>query len=166
VRLASYLWQFYLPRLPGQGRWTEGYPVFDVWIRQTWAAFGWLEVQFRHGVYVVFAAVTIAVAVAACVALWRARRRIDRALLAFLALAVLCLLVALHWTDYHQLREGRPFMQGRYLFPLVALAGAAAACALHTVPERRRRATAGAALGALCAFNAACFVLVLERFYA
>ena len=47
---ASYLWQFYLPKLPFQ----TGYPqlsewpprAYEFWIEKSWGAFGWLEVRW------------------------------------------------------------------------------------------------------------------------
>ena len=70
-------------------------------------------------------------------AIWQRRGQINRALLAFFALAaaVLCLLLGLHLSEYAVLRETNGLInQGRYLFPLIPLAGLAAAAALTVVP--------------------------------
>ena len=63
----DYIWQFYLPRLPGtiRERVTPGLSVYDVWIREGWGTFGWLDVSMTRWVYHVLAGVTALVAVAA-----------------------------------------------------------------------------------------------------
>lgn len=163
--LLSYVWQYYLPRVPGQNDLTAGpgYPAFQVWIKQGWAAFGWLEIRFPDNVYRALGILTAAIGAAAAVTVWRARRRIDLAVAAFLALVVVSLLGGLHWTDYH-LPSG--FMQARYVFPLAGLFGCALAAAVALLPERRRPVAVGAALGGLFVFHVVSFGLVAERFYA
>jgi 4-amino-4-deoxy-L-arabinose transferase-like glycosyltransferase len=167
--LISYVWQYYLPRLPGMDRSVAadiGYPAFRVWIVLGWAAFGWLEVRFAVGVYRVLALLTAVVGVAALVAIWRNRRKVDLAVLAFLAVATLALLAGLHWSDYHVLKAGGRFMQGRYIFPVVGLMGAALALAVTLVPARLRAGAVGAIVGGLFVFHMLALGLALERFYA
>ena len=60
----SYLWQYYLPRLPFQTDFQtpfRGYPLLQVWIKQGWASFGWLEVKFPDWVYRVLGVLTMAI---------------------------------------------------------------------------------------------------------
>jgi 4-amino-4-deoxy-L-arabinose transferase-like glycosyltransferase len=167
--LASYLWQYYLPRTPVQSSFhgVSGYPLLQVWITQGWATFGWLEVKFDPWVYRILALITVAIAAAALVALWRARARVDRRVLAFLGVTFVILLLGLHWTDYHQLKQqGQPFMQGRYLFPVISVFGLTLAAALSIIPLRLRPAAAGVALGGLLVFHLFALGLVVVRFYA
>jgi hypothetical protein len=167
--LASYMWQYYLPRTPAQTSFhgVNGYPLLQVWITQGWATFGWLEVKFDPQVYRILALVTVGIVGAALVALFRARSRVDRRVLAFLGVTLVILLLGLHWTDYHQLKEeGRPFMQARYLFPMVGVFGLTLAAALSLVPVRVRAAATGVALGGLFVFHLFALGLVLVRFYA
>jgi hypothetical protein len=167
--LASYIWQYYLPRTPAQTSFhgVSGYPLLQVWITQGWATFGWLEVKFDPWVYRILALVTVGIAAAALLALFRARARVDRRVVAFLGVTFLILLLGLHWTEYHQLKEqGRPFMQGRYVFPMIGLFGLTLAAALSLVPVRVRAAATGAALGGLLVFHLFALGLVLVRFYA
>jgi hypothetical protein len=124
---ASYLWQFYLPRTPLQTDYAfplaPTLPVYDTWVKTSWAAFGWLETRFPEPVYLVLAGISLLVAVAATVAVWRARRRVDRGVLAFLAVTLGALLAGLHWTDYKLIEAGTAgFVQGRYLFPVIGSA--------------------------------------------
>jgi 4-amino-4-deoxy-L-arabinose transferase-like glycosyltransferase len=166
----SYLWQYYLPRLPFQQPFSipgDHLPAYDVWLKTGWAAFGWLEVRFPEWVYVVLTAVTLAIAVVALAQIWGARRRVDLAVLAFLALVCVTLLAGLHWTEFKMLGSGRgAFNVGRYLLPLVGIAGLAVALSVRAFAPARRPALAGAWLTSLFVLNLFSFGLVIERFYA
>ena len=167
---ASYLWQFYLPRLPFQ-RPLHGLvelPVYSVWLKTSWAAFGWLEIRFPDAVYGLFAAISLATFAAAGVAVRRGRIRIDRTVLAFFAVAAAVLLVGLHWLDYRALVTGHggARIQGRYLLPLLPIAGVAVAAALTNLGSRGRTIGAGALLGGLAALQLASLGIVAGRFYA
>ena len=169
--LLSYLWQFYLPKLPFQQEFTgfPPLPVYDFWIKQGWGAFGSLEVKLPEPVYLVLAAVTAATLVGGLVALVRAGRagRVDWAVPAFFAVVALGLLGGLHWTEYRLLvAVGGPFSQGRYLLPLVPLAGLAAAATLTLVPPRRRGAVLVAGIAGLLAVQTLSLAVVIGRFYA
>jgi 4-amino-4-deoxy-L-arabinose transferase-like glycosyltransferase len=168
--LLSYLWQFYLPKLPFQNNLPiagNHLPVYDVWLSTGWAAFGWLEVRFPGWVYLVFLVVTVGVAGLALAGLWRARRRVDLAVVAFLALVALTLLAGLHWTEYRMLSSGQgPFNNGRYLLPLVGIAGLAVATALRWLRPAARSLGVAGTLAALLVLNVLSLGLCLERFYA
>ena len=166
---ASYLWQFYLPRLPFQTPFNPGphLPLYDVWLTTGWAAFGWLEVRFPGWVYVLLTAVTVVVAGFALAGLWRERRRLDLAVPAFFALVAAALLIGLHWTEYRMIKSGLgPFNTGRYLLPLVGLAGLAVGQALRWLRPAARPAGAAVALSGLFVLNLFSLGLMLERFYA
>ncbi|MEA2466096.1 MAG: hypothetical protein QOJ57_222 [Thermoleophilaceae bacterium] len=184
--LASYLWQFYLPRLPFQQDLNflypviSHYPAFQIWLAGGWANFGWSSVWFPPWVYYVFlAAVTMAalgVAVSAVRALRAApppglrrlaalRPRLPVAV--FLALIGGTLVAGLHWTDYHMYLDHRPpFLQGRYLLPAAGLLALALAQAVRAVPVRFRGAAAGAVLVGLVVLQFACLGLITARYYA
>lgn len=173
----SYVWQFYLPRLPFQHPVSfslptiSSYPAYNVWVATGWAAFGWVTVFFPRGVYGWFLAITVLVAIAAVgrgVRLVVSNRRTAaiRAVVvpvgAFLGLAALVLVVGLHYTEY-KLRS--PTLQGRYLFPLSALGGLAVALAATWLPQRARAYAVGAVLGALVLFELSCLGLVAQHYY-
>jgi 4-amino-4-deoxy-L-arabinose transferase-like glycosyltransferase len=167
--LANYLWQYYLPKLPFQEPIAQlpSLPVYDVWLKTGWAAFGWLEVRFPDPVYLLFAALVVLVAVAAGASLWRRRRSLDLSLLAFFALVALTLLASLHWRDYQEIvSQDQTLNQGRYLFPLIGLGGLAVAQALTLLPRRRRPVAAGAVAGALLVFQIWSLAITAARFYA
>lgn len=167
--LLSYVWQFYLPRLPFQddAMLPDDLPWYEVWIVKGWGAFGWLEVRFPDWVYVVLAAVTIAALVGAGAALMRRRSAGNLWPAAFFAAVTLALLAGLHWTEYRELQlEGRALLQGRYVLPLAPLGGLALAASLTLAPVRRRALLAGIALGGLAALQALSLAVTMERFYA
>lgn len=167
--LLSYVWQYYLPRLPSMDEvsFSGGYPAFQIWIKQGWAAFGWLEVRFPEPAYKAFAAITAAVGLAALAQLGRLRRRIDWPVATFLALTVAALLAGLHWTDFRNVTSGAgPFMQGRYVFPAMPLIGAAVALALTWLRGTARHVGAGAVLGGLVALQLLSLGLVTTRYFA
>jgi 4-amino-4-deoxy-L-arabinose transferase-like glycosyltransferase len=181
--LASYLWQFYLPRLPFMydQRFVfptiSHYPAYEVWLASGWASFGWVSVWFPAWVYRIFLAVVLAVSSGAGIsalrgaralrALPKPARRARWALAAFLALTVSTLLAGLHWTDFHMLVDRKaPFLQGRYLLPVGALLAVVVALAIRAVPTRFRPLGAGAVLGGLVAFQIACLGLVAAHYYA
>ncbi|HXE44433.1 MAG TPA: DUF2142 domain-containing protein [Conexibacter sp.] len=160
----SYLWQYYLPRLPFlQPAHGPGLPAFHIWIEQGTAAFGWLEVRFPHSIYVVAAGLVAAIGLAALARIVATRGRVDLDVAAFLLLAAGALLTGLHWTDFH---SATPFMQGRYIFPLVSIGGLAAALALTWLRGTARQLGAGAALGLLFLLQLLSLGLVATRFYA
>jgi 4-amino-4-deoxy-L-arabinose transferase-like glycosyltransferase len=169
-QLLSYVWQFYLPRLPSMTPSllpSDGLPAYTVWLKTGWAAFGWLEVRFASPVYVLFAAITAAVALVSLAGLWRARRTVDRAVVLFLAAVAAVLLIGLHWTEYRLLRTGAgPFNVGRYLFPLIGIGGLAVAQTLRTLRPAWRPAGAAVVLSSLLVLNVLSLALMMERFYA
>jgi 4-amino-4-deoxy-L-arabinose transferase-like glycosyltransferase len=168
--LVSYVWQYYLPRLPFMDDFptvAHTIPVYDIWIKGTWAAFGWTEVTFRNRVYIVLVLVMLATVVAAAVELWKRRAEGDKAVFAFLALVPVSLLAGLHWSEYHLIKSGAGnFNQGRYLLPLVGIAGLVLALALRRLPRQRRPLGVAVVLAGLFALQALSLGLVLERFYA
>ena len=169
IGLVNYLWQFYLPKLPFQSNVPAipRLPVYDIWLKGGWAAFGWLEVRFPNPVYVVLAAVTVGLLVGGVVVLLRRRRRDDLPLIAFFGVASLALLAGLHWIEYRTIRtEGVIFNQGRYLLPLLPLLGVSAAASLTLVPARRRALATGVLIGAAFVLQVFSLALIAGRFYA
>lgn len=172
----SYVWEYYLPRLPGQQPHYLGlpvistYPAYNIWVATGWGAFGWVTLFFDHGIYPLFLAITVLVGLAgvgrlAYAGVRRGRRASLRALpiAAFFALATVVLVGGLHLTEY---RQGGPTLQGRYLFPLAGLAGCAVALAITALPRRARPLAVGLVLAALVVFQFASLGLVAGHYYA
>lgn len=168
--LLSYLWQFYLPRLPTQSDFVffgNVPPVWDIWVKGVWGRYGWLEVKFPSPVYLLLAVATAAALGLAGLAIWRARRSVDWLVGAFLLLITATLLAGLHWTEFQQVaRGGGPLNQGRYLLPLVGVAGLVVAQALRALPPRLRPYGLAAVLGGLLVLQFSSLAMMLVRFYA
>ena len=167
---ASYLWQFYLPKLSSQTpfpRTSDDIPVFQYWVKGLWADFGWLEVHFGDTVYVVIAGAMVLVGVLGLITLVRLRSRVDLALAAFFLLVVLTTIAGLHWTEYRQFTGGATsFIQGRYLLPLAGIGGLAVALALRQFALRTRALMTAVWLAAMFALTLFSLGLGWERFYA
>jgi hypothetical protein len=177
-QFASYVWEYYLPRLPGQQLHdyyipvVSSYPAYNIWVASGWGAFGWVTLYFPHGLYPWFLAITVLVALGALTrvgrALWLRRRTPwlrSRALplaVAFGAAGFL-LLAGLHITEY---KLQSPTNQGRYLFPLAGLAGMAVALTTRWLPLRLRPAGVGTVIGALVVFQLGSLGYVAAHFYA
>lgn len=165
----SYLWQFYLPKLPFQKSFggIPKLPLYDLWLKGGWAEFGWLEVRFPEWVYGILAALSALALVGAGIAVYRRRATLDLAVAGFLATAVLVLLAGLHWTEFRTLIGGAgSFNQGRYLLPLISLGGAAVAAAISVLPARRQMLAGGLVIGGLFALELFSLAIVGGRFYA
>jgi 4-amino-4-deoxy-L-arabinose transferase-like glycosyltransferase len=165
---AGYVWQYYLPRLPFETEIPQlaGSGVYDTWLRGSWGSFGWLDVRFPDAAYWVFGALSVAAFAGAVAALARRRVRTDRAVLAFFAIALVSLPLALHLAEYESLLklEGA-INQGRYLLPLLPIAGVATAGALTNLRPARRVAAAGLVIGAMVVLQLFALGLVAGRFY-
>jgi hypothetical protein len=169
--LLSYVWQFYLPLLPFQDDFafpgSTALPVDYIWLKGAWGAFGWLEVMLPPITYDLLIGVMVAVTAGAGLTIWRTRRQTDWAVAAFLVLVPVILLAGLHWTEFQQIsRGGEPLNQGRYLLPLVGIAGLVAAQAVRALPARMRPAGVAAGIGGLLVLQLVSLGLMLDRFYA
>jgi Predicted membrane protein (DUF2142) len=154
-QLGGYLWQFYSPTDTGGFTQLPSWPLRDVWLEGTSAAFGWLEVRFPWPVYALLALLLAALVVAVV-----PRLRLSALGVAF-ALPSLALVAGLHLTELDMLLgEGKAFTQGRYLLPLLPLV------ALGVAAVVRRAALAGAVLGGLGAWQLASLAIVMARFHA
>ena len=100
-------------------------------------------------------------------ALRRIDLRRDAPLLLVFALPAFALIAGLHLTEeWFLVREHSGFTQGRYLLPLLPVAGTAVAVAFAGLPARRRAVVAGAGLGLLVVAQLASLAAVAGRFYA
>ncbi|HZO37368.1 MAG TPA: hypothetical protein VFB41_10905 [Solirubrobacteraceae bacterium] len=170
-QFASYLWQFYLPKLgflaPNP---QSGWTVRDVYIDRFYGTFAQLEVTFPawldHLLALGSAAGVVAVVVALVVHRGAVARR--RAALAVMAAAALIYILALHAAAWRNIliAPGDPILTGRYLVPLIALFGVCVAMVVSALP-RRVAGFAGAAIVSIAlVVQFAAIGAVLERFYA
>ena len=148
----SYLWQFYLPRLPSQirSRETSGLPLYTIWVEQAWGVFGWLDFGFASWLYGPLAGITATVALGTVSVLAVIRDRLCASLVAFFGLVTVSLLLGLHLTEYESIIAGEGFiMQGRYLLPLISLFGLAVGLLVTRLPFPARGPACGVILGGL-----------------
>ena len=166
----SYVRQFYLPNPRSRGAlFPSTLPVYSVWFKGAWGVFGWRQLRFAPVVFFVLAALSLAAFVAAAVAIARGRVALDLPTVAFLVLAALGLLLALHVTEYRIIfvaKERGDFNQGRYLLPLVSLGAVAVGAGLSLLRPRRRTHAVGALLGLLVTLQLLALGTIAEWFYA
>lgn len=167
---ASYLWQFYLPKLGFMGNVPgSGWTIRDVYIDRFYGTFAQLEVTFPARLNHLLALGSAALAVGAVVALTRSgavRRRSGA--LSVLVVAALAYVLALHAAAWRAMlvAPGDPVLTGRYLIPLVALVGVTVAVVIRALP-RSLVGVAGVALVAVAlAVQLAAVGSVFGRFYA
>ena len=122
----SYIWQLFLPRLPGMTTYFPGISTTHLWFDRSVGLYGWLDTPFP--VWVTNIAVIPAVAIAAlCVrALVTVRATLRRRLAELAVYAVMSVgLLALVGADSYLAPFGKAlFVEPRYLLPLLALGGA------------------------------------------
>lgn len=167
----SYLINFYLPARPPFIRdfpVLRTFPLYSVWIKTSWGAFGWLETRFPDAVYPFFALITLATFGGALVAIWRRVVRIPWAVVGFFVLMLIPLALGLHWLEYRELITLKYGIriQGRYLLPLMPIAGVAVAAALSLLAPRRRALAVGLVVGGMAALQLLSLAIVAGRFYA
>ncbi|HEX6712893.1 MAG TPA: hypothetical protein VF066_05895 [Thermoleophilaceae bacterium] len=169
---ASYLWQFYLPRLgfmtPSIG--PPDYGFREAFVDRLWGGFADLEVVQPDWLTTLMFVLTLALLVG-LVALAVQRREQLRASWADAVvplLGVVGLLLVLHLTAYRALltTPGDPIITGRHVLPLVPIFACGAALLLERLPWKPRRLVAAVALSGVVLVQLGSAGLLLERFYA
>jgi hypothetical protein len=149
----SYLWQVFLPRLPGQSAaFPEFYPGWQLWLKGFIGKFGWTVVGFSEWAYRLGAALLGLVVALAASAAVRERRVLRRRLWELLGYAAMTggLLLLIGLVALRGFAPGiSGAIQGRYLLPLLALFAALLALAARGAGERWGRAV-GVALVLVC----------------
>jgi 4-amino-4-deoxy-L-arabinose transferase-like glycosyltransferase len=169
-QFASYLWDFYLPQASFlSAHLGPSYGYRQVYIEQFYGTFGSLEVQFPRGVYDVlqWASGAGLVALVACAITARDALRRHVTSVVFGVLMLVSTLGVLHLSAYRTLlAEPEPLIQGRYLFPLLALFGLAIGFVTDVLPRRAAVFAATALLMCGVMLDLSGLGLSLARFYA
>jgi 4-amino-4-deoxy-L-arabinose transferase-like glycosyltransferase len=137
----SYIWQMYLPRLPGMTRYFRGIATYkDIWFDRSVGLYGWIDTMFPAWVDNV-ALVPAAVVAVLCGRELVARRDALRARLpefSVYAAIVLGVLVMIGASSYlgDVVNHGAAFGEPRYLLPLLPLFGAVIALAVRGAGRR------------------------------
>ena len=164
----SYLWQFYLPRLPFMTDLQSGLPLFNVWFKGFIGRYGWLDTTPPEWAYTIAVAIYGGVIALAAAALWRGRRALAGRRGEVLAYATLVagFLVLVGWAGYTgRLSNGFIFEQTRYLLPLGALFAALIALAARGAGARMGPAVGTALVVLVCGHALLSALLVVGRFY-
>ncbi len=135
-----YIWEFYLPRLPGM---TDNFPglstIRQVWFNRVVGLYGWLDTTFPPWVYTFALLPAGAMAALALRSLIACRSALRRRLPELLVYVVICVgLMALIGGDSKlaSSSEGAGYAQPRYLMPLLPLAAAMVALAARGAGRR------------------------------
>jgi hypothetical protein len=164
----SYIWQFYLPRLPGMTRYFPGVSTTrQLWFNRTVGLYGWLDTTFPQWVC------TIALIPAGGIALLGLRslvtqRAAIRAHLPelFVYLAISAGLMALLGLDAHQKGLVEPgWAQPRYLLPLLPVGAVIVAIAARGAGRRWGPAVGALVVVLFLAHDIFSQLLVVARFY-
>jgi 4-amino-4-deoxy-L-arabinose transferase-like glycosyltransferase len=167
----SYLWQFYLPPLPGMSdpvgpHWT----ATNVYLDRFFGTFVQFEVAFPRNLLDAIRVLVDVGLVLLVVSAWRHRDALRERRDVFVTLLVAAVLVvlSLHAASFHALigNPSDPVFTGRYLLMLIPLYGIAIAAALAGLPGRLRAGASGAVLAGLFLLQISAFGLVVARFYA
>ena len=137
----SYIWELYLPRLPGMTHYFEGLLTYkDVWFDRSVGLYGWFDTMFAPWVNDV-ALIPAAIVVVLCGRELLARRGALRARLpelttyAAITVGVLVMIGASSYLSDVGTHEA-PFGEPRYLLPMLPLFGAAIALAVRGAGRR------------------------------
>jgi Predicted membrane protein (DUF2142) len=169
LQLISYVWQMYLPRLPGMPSFFPGISTLrQLWLARVVGDYGWLDTSFPLWVdsaALVPAALIAVLALRAALARRAAlRARLPEAL-TYLAMGVgLMALLGMYAFDA-RVSEGATYFQPRYLLPLLPLAGACLALAARGAGRRWGPAAGALIVVLLLAHDIFAQLQVVARFY-
>jgi hypothetical protein len=164
----SYLWQFYLPRLPFMTDQQVGIPLFNIWFEGFIGRYGWLDTSFPQWVYHLALAVFAVVLALAGAALWRRRASVRerRGELLVWGLVLVGFLAVIGVQGYRaRLSNGQIFEQARYLLPLLAFYGGTIALAARGAGRRAGPAVAAGLVVGAFGHMVVSVLLVAGRFY-
>ncbi len=170
LHLVSYIWQFYLPRLPGMTHYFEGLATYkDIWFDRSVGMYGWMDTMFAgwvDNVALFPAALVAGLLLRELVCRRKAlRRRLPE--LGVYAAIVLGLLVLIGGSSYDSdaLHHSPAFAEPRYLLPLVPLLGAAFALAVRGAGRRWTPAAGAALIALIFGYDVVSQLQVIARYY-
>jgi hypothetical protein len=163
----SYIWQFYLPRLPGMTNYFPGLNTTrGLWFDRGVGFYGWLDTMFPiwvDNLALVLTAILAALCLRSLV-LCRAALRARLAEIVVYAAMALGLLTLIGLSSYVDSSEGL-FADPRYLLPLISLLGAGLALAARGAGRRWGPAVGVLVIVLFMAHNIFSQLLVVGRYY-
>jgi Predicted membrane protein (DUF2142) len=128
----SYIWEFYIPHLPGMHNYFAGVSTPLLWFRGYVGLYGWLDTTFPGWVYEAALLIAIAILALCLRSLFGSRALLRGRLLELLVYCLMAvgLLALIAASSYLALpRSDGEFIQSRYLLPLLPLLGGVIALA-------------------------------------
>jgi 4-amino-4-deoxy-L-arabinose transferase-like glycosyltransferase len=165
----SYIWQFYLPRLPGMHAYFPGISTTrQLWIDGFVGLYGWVDTVFPAWVYnaalVPLALLGILIARALVVNRAALRRRLpELSVYAAIAAGVMILVGANDYFEYPGATGS--YAQPRYLLPLIAIYGAGLALAARGAGRRWGPVAGVLIVGLLISHDVFSQLLEISRYY-
>jgi 4-amino-4-deoxy-L-arabinose transferase-like glycosyltransferase len=165
----SYIWQFYLPRLPGMTTDFPGIsPLRDVWFNRTIGLYGWLDTPFPNWVYtlaLVPAALLTALAIRALFARrsYLSHRLGEVAVYASMVGGLLVLTGAASYLSFPA--QAGKYGEPRYLLPLIPLVGLALALSTRGAGRRWELAVGVLVVVLFLGWDVASQLQVIARYY-
>jgi hypothetical protein len=165
----GYVWQIFLPPLPGMIDHypLSNWPAYTIYVVRGWAAFGWYDVVFPRVVYAVIMLGLLATAVSGLVLARRQRAWLRENWVVVLTLLATPIIVVAAVERAFATPGQRDIIaeMGRYLFPAIGALAILAAGAFHAWGERwAARITAGVIVSAMV-LDFASQLLTLRGFY-
>jgi hypothetical protein len=165
----SYIWQFYLPHLPGMTRDFPGiFPPWHVWFKGAVARYNWLETAFPGWVYKVALIPAAAIAALCARELYTKRGELRRrvaelSVYAVMLVGLMGLLAAASFDSYPtlSLADSEP----RYFLPMLALGGALLALAARGAGKRWGPVAGAAIVMLFLGHNVLSQLLEISRYY-
>jgi hypothetical protein len=166
----SYVWQLYLPRLPGMANDFPGlFTAHRLWFDRSVGFYGWLDTYFPLWVddLALLPAGIIALLCVRALLAGRAVLRARRLEILVYAAMVLGLLTLIGLGSFFDnASEGLGFAEPRYLLPLIALLGAGLALAARGAGRRWGPAVGAGVVALFFAHDLFSQLLVIARYYA
>jgi 4-amino-4-deoxy-L-arabinose transferase-like glycosyltransferase len=164
----AYIWEFYLPRLPGMTSQFVGVSPTRLWFDRAVGLYGWLDTSFPRWATNAAIAPAAAIVILALTALFRRRtalvgRLTELATYLVMGVGLLALIATTAYVSVETERIG--YVQPRYMLPLLPLAGLMLALAARGA-GRRWGPPVGVVLVVLfLAHDVFSQLLVVARFY-
>jgi 4-amino-4-deoxy-L-arabinose transferase-like glycosyltransferase len=166
----SYIWQFYLPRLPGMTRnWFPGLlTIRDLWFNRSVGLYGWLDTSFPVWVQNVALIPAVIIAVLCIRALVAARatlrsRLAELSVYAVISIGIMALVGADSYVNLSA--EFGSYAQPRYLLPLLPLLAAVLVLAARGAGRRWGPVVGALIVVTFVAHDIFSQLLVIGRYY-
>jgi hypothetical protein len=166
----AYIWQFFLPRLPGMPNDFPGVlPVRQIWFDRSVGAYGWLDTYFPNWVYdlaLVPFAVLVLLCVRALIACHARLRARAGELLSYgvIGVGVMGLVGADSYLEFPG--SAGHYAEPRYLLPMTVLFAAALALAARGAGRRWGPVAGTLIVASMLAYDVFSQLLLVGRFYA